>query len=934
MKAFFEDDELANSKETTPKVSDVRRIPESTSVPDIASEIRHVRAIRRSLSEHSISMPPPPPQILPKRVPSAASSVNSPLWKLSVPGNDHSMEDVPPVPLITSRKDLGVQNISNEADSDEWPLTSMPVSASKHTQPVADALPDENRRSRRDALETESNENAESASVKSNKRGVDRKTSQLDRKRRLDPSRSNELETEVDEPKSCNASVHLYNMRISQHLRSASTLSVAPSIKQASGVQHGRARSSLSIKSKAAPPSRHQRHSSSGFASTKVPNTWGNVVSEASSIYSTRPNSPESLLLPPVPSAYTVPQSTLRNETIVDGSQTNTPLSGRSPSKPSPTPTPVAPRSQLKTLNEEVWPHNARDSRKYPDGSTAAFNNSSSSSIGKESRFREELTPSPPTKKAKSKNRKGFKLFHHKSKKGMRALSTFDGSTYDEDPIEERKPTRLQRSMVFHGDVDQAGALWERARKAYQREKSAMYLSPENARSAGLFRERSASVAITSPRRPSSMVDPTEREGRPSLADTRQIRSMSYIKHGDFLVPPEIAGGKSTGPSLTAKSSVTSYASVASFHSIASSRREESVNDSTAEISAWSRYPSYTRPQRTGSAGAADNVIARDFAAVFAPGGDSTGSDSENTIKRKAAQKKKAKTGMVKSKSMTFGKNFLKNYASIFRSQSREFRRYGSGHRTSIAAGGKLEYPELELLTPVMFSSIPEVAVVDTEAEGKKAKKHTAAKAESRDNEDLKKWTPKPALKQESNGGKWEFAFSNAGPSKSRTLSNDHDEGVDPTATSFEPLMSGALPSRIDGSAERDHAMPAALRWSKYYGSCVHLPGTSESNNALLSDKPSNQHRAASLDDTISTPTRQSPHLHYDNRKSASYIYSETSSKSLPGRMRHLHDKNMSVTSVVSMTRASTNDLLALMQERERLEREKLMRGAEDDWAV
>ncbi|KAJ9665115.1 hypothetical protein H2201_004775 [Coniosporium apollinis] len=935
MKAFFDDGELGNSKGTTPTASHVRRISESNSAPDIASEIRHVRAIRRSLSEHSISMPPPPPQILPRRVPSAASSANSPLWKLSVPDDDRTAEDVPPVPLITHEKDSVVQSFGNNGDTGEWPLISTPVSASEHTLPVADALDDEIQLSSRGALEAKTNGTAESTSIKSNRGGVDRKISQLDRKRRVDPSRSNELDTELDEPKSCNASVHLYNMRISQHLRSASTLSVTPSVKQVSGAQHERARSSLSTRSKAAPRSRHQHQSSSGFASTKVPHAWGNVVSEASSVYSTRPNSPETLMLPPVPPAYTVPQSTLRNETMLDGSQTNTPVSGRSSSKPSPTPTPVIERAHLKTLNEEVWPHNARDSRKYPDGSTAAFNNSSSSSVGKESKFKEELTPSPPTKKVKSRNRKAFKLFHHKSKKGTRAVSMFDGSTYDEASVEERKPTRLQRSMVFHGDVDQAGALWEKARRAYQKEKSAMYLSPENAQSASLFRKRSASVAIPSPRRPSSMVDPTDREGRPSLADTRQVRSMSYIKRGDFLVPPEPAGGKLTGSSLTPKPSVASYASMASTHSAASSQREESVDESTVAFGAWSRYPSHTRPQRTGSAGAADNVIARDFAAVFAPGADSTGSDSENTVKRKAAQKKKkAKTPMVKSKSMRFGKNFLKNYTSIFRSQSREFRQYGSGHRTSIAAGGKLEYPELELLTPVMFNSILEVAVVDTEAQDKKGKKPKAPKVDNTEDEHLKKWTPKSAIKDEPNGGKWGFAFSNTGPSKPRTASHDHDDGVDPTAPSPGPFMSGALPSRVDGSAERDPAMPAALRWSKYYGSCVHLPGTSESNNALLGDELSNQQGVASIDDIISTPTRQSPRLHHDNRKSASYIYSETSSKSLPGRIRHLHDKNMSVTSVVSMTRANTNDLLALMQEREKLEREKLMRGAEEDWTV
>jgi hypothetical protein len=70
---------------------------------------------------------------------------------------------------------------------------------------------------------------------------------------------------------------------------------------------------------------------------------------------------------------------------------------------------------------------------------------------------------------------------------------------------------------------------------------------------------------------------------------------------------------------------------------------------------------------------------------------------------RTLTSKKKRATpsGVSKSSSMTFGKNFFKDYTKLFRSQSAEFRRHGHGHHSSIAIGGLLDYPELEVLPEV-----------------------------------------------------------------------------------------------------------------------------------------------------------------------------------------------------------------------------------------
>ncbi|KAK8218492.1 hypothetical protein IWZ01DRAFT_538100 [Phyllosticta capitalensis] len=140
------------------------------------------------------------------------------------------------------------------------------------------------------------------------------------------------------------------------------------------------------------------------------------------------------------------------------------------------------------------------------------------------------------------------------------------------------------------------------------------------------------------------------------------------------------------------------------------------------DLGAWSRYPSHTRDTRNNSAGLADEVRTRDFAyeiqlteiAESDDGGD-TGACNKKTSRSpksngggilgaasfKRRGKNKSRGGLPKSKSMTFGRSFLKHYIGLFRSQSEEFRRHGHGHRSSIAEGGILEHPELEILPPV-----------------------------------------------------------------------------------------------------------------------------------------------------------------------------------------------------------------------------------------
>lgn len=97
---------------------------------------------------------------------------------------------------------------------------------------------------------------------------------------------------------------------------------------------------------------------------------------------------------------------------------------------------------------------------------------------------------------------------------------------------------------------------------------------------------------------------------------------------------------------------------------------------------AWARFSSEGREERNASAGIADNVIARDFAPPSPSTSVLTGSEPG------ASAKRKSKSSALKHK--------LAGLPDVFKGKN--FRTRNTGHRTSIAPGGELEYPELELL--------------------------------------------------------------------------------------------------------------------------------------------------------------------------------------------------------------------------------------------
>ena len=107
-------------------------------------------------------------------------------------------------------------------------------------------------------------------------------------------------------------------------------------------------------------------------------------------------------------------------------------------------------------------------------------------------------------------------------------------------------------------------------------------------------------------------------------------------------------------------------------------RRSEAISPSRSvrSVDSWTRYPSHTVVERNESANGRDNIVARDFAVSSPP---------------------RRKMSKQKSRSMTFGKKVRHKITTFYTTRRSDLRRYNAGHRSSIAFGGRLEYPELEI---------------------------------------------------------------------------------------------------------------------------------------------------------------------------------------------------------------------------------------------
>ncbi|KAK5163765.1 uncharacterized protein LTR77_010438 [Saxophila tyrrhenica] len=238
---------------------------------------------------------------------------------------------------------------------------------------------------------------------------------------------------------------------------------------------------------------------------------------------------------------------------------------------------------------------------------------------------------------------------------------------------------------------DDANPLMAQALEKHQQEK-ALFRSASKQRESlnpsqtvPVFKSSPFSSGVPTPDTRSELLDPLGNDREAGLAG----RSVSST----HLAVPSAATYASSGVSSTAG------ASRAGPRGSGSSSLRLGKKRIGTSLESWSRYPSHNRGERCASAGRPDNVITRDFAVDVdhADIHETDETEAEQTVSpgsKRTNKAKRSKAPLPKSRSMTFS-SIVRYYSNLFSSSS-----VGQNRRTSVTLGGRLEYPELELLPP------------------------------------------------------------------------------------------------------------------------------------------------------------------------------------------------------------------------------------------
>lgn len=725
-----------------------------------------------------------------------------------------------------------------------------------------------------------------------------------------------------NEEKNPRHSVHLYSMRISHHLRSGSLLSWeqladAPELPSLMRPHYDCTVSDQSRMSHLNRQSaRHERQtSSSGFASSKMPHSWGKILSKdqdergdmAFSIYSSRPQSPPDSFV----TSLTSLGRTAHEE--LSGASIHSPRTRRSNSFPTDNDnTPLA-KPRHEPLNLRAVEGVAATSALLATPTSLARKNSVADT--KKSKFREELSPSPPRKRITPSE----SIMKFLNPKRLSGRSQSEASLKREFPIptgdathdmldvptnRERRESQSmmslqkeQKSLTKEMGTDH---MWDQALKAHQQEKASMFL-PKNrnlAAHASPFRDRSgSSMTCRSSNKDRAPITPLILEG-PNISDSLFAPSFT-----SSFAPHNPVHNKLSRPHLVARRS-----SMATTNEDTDDRDVsvifEKQGDSPETVGVWGRYPSHTRDERTKSAGKADRVESRDFAleaAVKFASAQNIDEDMIDPAERipsmplmPGEKKRKKKVGsgkMAKGSSMTFGKQFLKNYSKNFRSSSAEFRKHGRNHRSSITTGGVLEFPELEVLPELWRQG----SSVDGNIDGGHQWETSAARRRASDNQHAEK-----------------------------PHTHDSMATLRPRPNSSAPNLSELT---SDGMNEDKPAENNARVWSMYYDDCVlSYPRASMD----LDTSPKNSGPARFLFESRhpsmhsrTMPPRFAGHSRHASHVSRLSVVSRGSTR--PSLGSDGVDGEFTEKRSMVGVRRSTMDLISKFKEQEIIERERVL---------
>lgn len=377
---------------------------------------------------------------------------------------------------------------------------------------------------------------------------------------------------------------------------------------------------------------------------------------------------------------------------------------------------------------------------------------------------------------------------------------------------------------------------------------------------------------------------------------------------------------------------------------------------STVPLAAWSRFPSHTREQRCGSAGREDNVITRDFVleqiSTTAASDIDTPSSRERTAKMSV---QKSRDWVVKSRSMTFG-SVVRYYSTMFTSSAARNR------RSSIAMGGKLEHPELEILPPIFpahaYDSPRQVSsthlghfVDHIKVELNEEVHHLAAEIREEgqhlkdETHDVLGLRPHLHVRQRTSAGslgstrhdpqahlhkrtsaesldplsRRDSGESNViflGPQKTRRSTGLTDDDIDP--------LEG---SALDGAVAEQETLPSAQRFSRMYQAYVQIPTSMDANRetdvAEARDENSPDEEIVLHTPYLTVPTNKRP------IDASSVIRRYPSVTVVDDRKGHWRSISLISAQSGKSLRNSTNDLLNLIVEAKNVEHDRLMASTE-----
>ncbi|OQN96892.1 hypothetical protein B0A48_17446 [Cryoendolithus antarcticus] len=393
------------------------------------------------------------------------------------------------------------------------------------------------------------------------------------------------------------------------------------------------------------------------------------------------------------------------------------------------------------------------------------------------------------------------------------------------------------------------------------------------------------------------------------------------------------------------------------FQTPSSVSQNSTVSNIGSSLASWSRFPSHSRLERVGSAGPADNVIARDFAFEFVGSKPIDSAAHSGPAKRTLTGLSTAstKSRRPKSRSATFG-GIKRYYSSLF--SRTDFQ--GKGRRTSVVMGGLLENPELEVLPPVMphgTHSAPVLGEVKSvhghEVNHPRGKMSSEAVVEAEPGAGA----IHPALRGANTTGAEKGLFIHGDPF--HHLEQHHERqnsSIDPADEVSE--QQALLPPREqtqachglthDGAADPvpSSSPHKAEIWCGVYQDCLVRPASLD--EAASADKATSPTASIAPESTLMGPPtlrpskarspQQQPPILLDPGATVRRFPSVTVVDDRKG-----HWRSVSFISVHSgksggrgsgFLRESSNDLLRLMEVKEREEREKLMAGVLEESSV